>query len=106
MYKKYVHPCYDWYDKYYKQLDDNNFVSSQGDIVTMEQIAELVKHDQEKIDSGEYTDTLTDYGLLDSSEGEFVIKVYDQFESILKDIVSKKKDVLQLKRLTGVDFEI
>ena len=106
MYKKYIHPIYNWYDEEYKQLYENKWISSKGEIITAEEIAENVKHDQEKIDAGDYNTELTDYGFLDSTEQEFVLKVYEYLEVILKEILSKKTEILKIKQLTGVNFEI
>lgn len=106
MYKKYIHPVYDFYNEEYKQLDENRWISSKGKIITAEEIAEEVKHDQEKIDSGEYITKLTEYGLLDSTEQEFIIAVYDKFEDLSKTIVSTNIEIAKLKQITGVYFEI
>lgn len=106
MYKKYIHPVYNWYNEEYKQLDENVWISSKGEIITTEKIAEEVKNDQEKIDSGDYQTKLTDYGFLDSTEQEFVLKVYEQLEGILREILGKKTEILKIKQLTGVNFEI
>lgn len=106
MYKKYIHPVYDFYNEEYKQLDENRWISSKGKIITSEEIAEEVKHDQEKIDSGEYITKLTEYGLLDSTEQEFIIAVYDKFEDLRKTIVSTNIEIAKLKQITGVYFEI
>ena len=106
MYKKYIHPVYDFYNEEYKQLDENIWISSKGKIITAEEIAEEVKHDQEKIDSGEYITKLTEYGLLDSTEQEFIIAVYDKFEDLRKTIVSTNIEIAKLKQITGVYFEI
>lgn len=106
MYKKYVHPVYNWYNEEYKQLDENTWISSKGEIITTEKIEEEVKRDQENIDAGDYQTKLTDYGFLDSTEKEFVLKVYEQLEGILREILSKKTEILKIKQLTGVNFEI
>lgn len=106
MYKKYIHPVYNWYNEEYKQLDENVWISSKGEIITTEKIAEEVKNDQEKIDSGDYQTKLTDYGFLDSTEQKFVLKVYEQLEGILREILGKKTEILKIKQLTGVNFEI
>lgn len=106
MYKKYIHPVYNWYNEEYKQLDENKWISSKGEIITSDKISEEVKNDQEKIDAGDYNTKLTDYGFLDSTEQEFVLKVYEQLEGILKEILSKKTEILKIKQLTGVNFEI
>ena len=106
MYKKYVHPVYDWYNEEYKQLDENKWISSKGEIIAAEKTAEEVKNDQEKIDAGDYYNILTDYGFLDSTEQDFVLKVYEQLEGILKEILSNKTAILKIKQLTGVNFEI
>lgn len=106
MYKKYIHPVYNCYNEEYKQLDENVWISSKGEIITTEKIAEEVKNDQEKIDSGDYQTKLTDYGFLDSTEQEFVLKVYEQLEGILREILGKKTEILKIKQLTGVNFEI
>lgn len=106
MYKKYVHPVYDWYNEQYKQLDENKWISSEGKVITTEKIAESVKNDQERIDSGEYETKLIDYGFLDSTEQEFTISVYDKLKDLNKTIVSTNVEIAKLKQLTGVNFEI
>lgn len=106
MYKKYAHPCYSWNNEYYKQIDDNKFISSQGKIVDLEKIEEYIKNDKERIDSGDITPTVSTYGLLDSTEQEFVAKVYDNFEELHKNIVATKVQINKLKQITGVYFEI
>lgn len=106
MYKKYLHPCYDWYNEQYKQLDENRFISSKGEIVTMEKIAKSTKEDQLKVESGDYTTKLTEYGFLDSTEQEFVISVYGKLEELHKNIVSTNIEIAKIKQLTGVNFEI
>lgn len=107
MYKKYVHPCYSWNNECYKQIDDSNkFISSQGKIVELEKIEEYVKNDRERIDSGDITPTASTYGILDSTEQEFVSKVYDNFEELHKTIVSTKLQINKLKQITGVNCEI
>lgn len=106
MYKKYIHPVYDFYNEEYKQLDENRWISSKGKIITTEEIAEEVKHYQENIDSGKYSTKLTEYGLLDSTEQEFIIAVYDKFEDLRKTIVSTNIEIAKLKQITGVYFEI
>ena len=106
MYKKYVHPCYSWNNECYKQIDDNKFISSQGKIVDLENIEEYIKNDRERIDSGDITSTVSTYGLLDSTEQEFVSKVYDNFEELHKNIVATKVQINKLKQITGVYFEI
>lgn len=107
MYKKYVHPCYSWNNECYKQIDDSNkFISSQGKIVELEKIEEYVKNDRERIDSGDITATASTYGILDSTEQEFVSKVFDNFEELHKNIVATKLQINKLKQITGVNFEI
>lgn len=107
MYKKYVHPCYSWNNECYKQIDDSNkFISSQGKIVDLEKIEEYIKNDEERIASGDITPTASTYGLLDSTEQEFVSKVYDNSEELHKNIVATKLQITKLKQITGVYFEI
>ena len=107
MYKKYVHPCYSWNNECYKLIDDSNkFISSQGKIVELEKIEEYVKNDRERIDSGDITPTVSTYGILDSTEQEFVSKVYDNFEELHKTIVATKLQINKLKQITGVNCEI
>lgn len=106
MYKKYIHPVYDWHNEEYKQLDENIWISSKGKIITADKIAESIKNDQDKIDSGEYITKLTEYGLLDSTEQEFTISVYNKFEDLRKTIVSADIEIAKLKQITGVYFEI
>lgn len=108
MYKKYVHPCYSWNNEYYKQIDDdsNKFISSQGEIVDLKKIEEYIKSDRERIDSDEIIPTVSTYGLVDSTEQEFVSKVYDNFEELHKKIVATKVQINKLKQITGVYFEI
>lgn len=105
MYKKYVHPCYIWNNEYYKQIDDSNkFISSQGKIVDLKEIEEYIKNDRERIDSGGITPTVSTYGLLDSTEQEFVSKVYDEFEEMYKNIAATKVNINKLKQITGVYY--
>ena len=106
MYKKYVHPVYNWYNEQYKQLDDDIFISSKGEIVTMEKIAQSSKEDQLKVEAGDYETKLTEYGFLDSTEQEFTIAVYDKLEDLRKTIVSTNTEIAKIKQLIGVNFEI
>lgn len=106
MYKKYVHPVYNWYNEEYKQLDENTFVSSKGKIVTSESIAKETKHDHEKVESGEYKKDLTEYGLLDSTEVKFTSKVIENLEELHKTIIGNKIDIARIEQMTGVHFEI
>lgn len=108
MYKKYVHPCYSWYNEYYKQLSENELLSSKGELKTLEEINKLIKQDQERVYDGELeiSDHIKQYGLLDSSEQEFISNVYDRAEEIIKEIVSSKNELIKLKTLTGVNLEI
>lgn len=106
MYKKYVHPVYNWYNEQYKQLDDDRFISSKGEIVTMENIAQSSKEDQVKVETGDYETKLNEYGFLDSTEQEFTIAVYDNLEDLHKKIVSTNIEIAKIKQLTGVNFEI
>ena len=104
MYKKYVHPCYDFYNEQYKQVDDKTLVSSKGTIVSIKEIEESVKHDEEKLKSGEYETKLPAVGFLDSTEQEFISKVYERFEELHKNIVSTNIEIAKLRQLTGVYY--
>lgn len=106
MYKKYIHPCYSWYNEQYKQLDDDKFISSKGEVVTLDKINETIKHDVEKVKSGDYKAELDTYGLLDSTEQEFTNKVYDYFEELHKNILETNIKIAKLKHITGIYYEI
>ena len=88
MFKKYVHPCYDWSNKVYKQLNDEQFVSENGELITLDKLNEKVSKDAESVSRGDYNpkDGLL-YGLLDCDKYEFDIKAKESIAELNKQII-------------------
>lgn len=88
MFKKYVHPCYEWNNQLYKQLNDKQYVSANGELITLDKLNEKVSKDAESVAKGDYKpkDGLT-YGLLDCDRYEFDIKAKESIAELNKQIV-------------------
>ena len=88
MFKKYVHPCYDWSNQVYKQLNDEKFISAIGELITLDKLNEKVSKDAESVTKGDYKpkDGIL-YGLLDCDKYEFDIKAKESIAELNKQII-------------------
>lgn len=88
MFKKYVHPCYEWNSQVYKQLNDKQYVSVNGELITLDKLNEKVSKDSESVTKGDYKpkDGLL-YGLLDCDKYEFDIKAKESIAELNKQII-------------------
>lgn len=88
MFKKYVHPCHDWSNQVYKQLNDEKFISANGELTTLDKLNEKVSKDAEYVARGDHKpkDGLL-YGLLDCDKYEFDIKAKESIAELNKQII-------------------
>lgn len=88
MFKKYVHPCYEWNNQVYKQLNDKQYVSANGELTTLDELKEKISKDAESVSKGDYKtkDGLL-YGLLDCDKYEFDIKAKESIAELNKQII-------------------
>lgn len=88
MFKKYVHPCYEWNNQVYKQLNYEQYVSSNGELITLDELNEKVNKDAESVAKGDYKpkDDLL-YGLLYCDKYEFDIKAKECIAELNKQII-------------------
>ena len=106
MYKKYVHPCYSWNNKYLKVLSEDVFITSTGEIISIDVINKYIEDDIKKVKSGYYTPDVKSYGLLDSTKEEFIVRAYDNISELEQSIVKVKNEILRTKELLGINYEI
>lgn len=102
MYKKYVHPSYNWHNQYYLQIDENTLVDSNGEYHSLENIHSKVDRDLESVKNGQFETVVDTYGLLDSSKIEFESKVYDALKDMKVSITTSEMTIKKLQSLTGV----
>lgn len=102
MYKKYVHPSYNWHNKYYIQIDDNTLVDSTGEYHSLDDINSEVAKDIELVKEGKFETVVDSYGLLESSKVEFESKVYDTLKDLKVSITSSELNIKKIQTLTGV----
>lgn len=105
MYKKYVHPCYSWNNKYLKVLSEDVFITSTGEIISIDVINEYIENDVKKVKLGEYKSDVKSYGLLDSTKEEFIVRAYDNISELEQSIVKVKNEILRTKELLGINYE-
>lgn len=105
MYKKYVHPCYSWNNKYLKVLSEDVFITSTGEIISIDVINKYIENDIEKVKIGDYTPDVGSYGLLDSTKEEFIVRAYDNISELEQSIVKVKNEILRTKELLGINYE-
>lgn len=100
MYKKYVHPRYNWEDRLFKSINDEMLQDTHGKIVSVSSVLADVKEDKDKIEDGTFT-PVSSYveGFVDATKEEFVSKVYDHIASKKSSIAS---DQVELERLYGL----
>lgn len=102
MYKKYVHPSYNWNNKYYIQIDENTFVDSSGEYHSLEELNSKVSTDLESIKNGQFEPVNDTYGLLDSNKIEFESKVYEILKDLKVSITTSEMTIKKIQSLTGV----
>lgn len=102
MYKKYVHPSYNWQNKYYIQIDDNTLVDSTGEYHSLDDINSAVAKDIELVKKGDFETVAESYGLLESNKVEFESKVYDTLKDLKVSITSSELNIKKIQTLTGV----
>lgn len=102
MYKKYVHPSYNWHNKYYIQIDDNTLVDSTGEYHSLDGINSEVAKDIELVKEGNFETVVDSYGLLESNKVEFESKVYDTLKDLRVSITSAELNIKKIQSLTGV----
>lgn len=105
MYKKYVHPCYSWNNKYLKVLSEDVFITSTGEIISIDVINKYIEDDGKKVEIGDYTPDVKSYGLLDSTKEEFIVRAYDNISELEQSIVKVKNEILRTKELLGINYE-
>lgn len=100
MYKKYVHPRYNWENRLFKVINDELLQDTYGEIVTISSVLTDVTEDQDKIKNGEITPNSSFVnGFVDATKEEFVSKVYDHIANKKSSIAS---DQVELERLYGL----
>lgn len=102
MYKKYVHPSYNWHNQYYLQIDENTLVDSNGEYHSLKSINSKVDKDLESVNNGQFETVVETYGLLDSNKIEFESKVYDTLKDLKVSITTSEMTIKKLQSLTGV----
>lgn len=102
MYKKYVHPNYNWHNRYYIQIDENTLVDSSGEYHSLENINSKVAKDIEMVKSGQFETVVDTHGLLDSNKIEFESKVYDTLRDLKVSITNSEMNLKKIQSLTGV----
>lgn len=102
MYKKYVHPSYNWHNRYYIQIDENTLVDSSGEYHSLEKINSKVAKDLESVKNGQFETVVDTYGLLDSNKIEFESKVYDTLKELKVSITTSEMNIKKIQSLTGV----
>lgn len=102
MYKKYIHPSYNWQNKYYIQIDDNTLVDSTGEYHSLDDINSEVAKDTELVKEGKFETVADSYGLLESNKVEFESKVYDTLKDLKVSITSSELNIKKIQTLTGV----
>ena len=102
MYKKYVHPSYNWKNQYYIQIDENTLVDSIGEYHSLEKINSEVSKDLESVKNGQFETFVDTYGLLDSNKIEFESKVYDTLKELKVSITNYEMNIKKIQSLTGV----
>lgn len=105
MYKKYVHPCYSWNNKYLKELSEDMFITSTGEIISINTINGYIENDAKKVSIGDYTPDVESYGLLNSTKEEFIVRAYDNISELEQSIVKVKNEILRTKELLGINYE-
>lgn len=105
MYKKYVHPCYSWNNKYFKVLSEDVFITSTGEVISIDVINKYIEDDIKKVKNGDYTPDVKSYGLLDSTKEEFIVRAYDNISELEQSIVKVKTEILRTKELLGINYE-
>lgn len=97
MYKKYVHPRYNWENRVFKVINDELLQDTSGDIVTVSSVLDTVAEDKDKIQNGETTPNSSYvYGFVDATKEEFVEKVYNKIASKKSSISSDQVDIERL----------
>lgn len=102
MYKKYVHPCYDWHNLYLKELGNKTFVTDAGVIYSVGAINSKIIEDKNAVTSGDIEPKADQYGLLEINEAEFNSKVIETISDLKKKIVDCECSIEGIKSLTGV----
>lgn len=102
MYKKYVHPSYNWHNQYYIQIDENTLVDSSGEYHSLEKISSKVAKDLESVKNGQFETVVDTYGFLESSKIEFESKVYDTLKDLKVSITTSEMTIKKIQSLTGV----
>lgn len=102
MYKKYVHPSYNWHNKYYIQIDENTLVDSYGEYHSLEELNSKVDKDLESVKNGQFESFVDTYGLIDSNKIEFESKVYDTLKDLKVSITNSEMTIKKIQSLTGV----
>lgn len=102
MYKKYVHPCYNWNDLVLLQLDGKTFVDTKGKIYSMRELSDKLSEDKKKVESGDYEFTRNIYGIVDITEAEFKESVYEVLSTKKQEIISRDIDIKKIQSITGV----
>lgn len=102
MYKKYVHPVYNWQNKYYIQIDDNTLVDSTGEYHSLDDINSKIAEDVELVKEGNFETVSDSYGLIESNKVEFESKVYDALKDLKVSITSSELNIKKIQTLTGV----
>lgn len=100
MYKKYVHPRYNWENKVFKVINDELLQDTHGDIVSVSSILATVEEDKLKIKEGTVVSNSSyNGGFVEATKEEFVSKVYDHIANKKSSIAS---DQVELERLYGL----
>ena len=96
---KYIHPVYNWYDKVYKEIGKEVYLSPDGDIIHKNNILSHTKDDEDKAKPGRIYGILEDDG---SFELEFRKSLYNCIEEHENTICSSKLKITQLKEIGGI----
>lgn len=97
MYKKYVHPRYNWENRFFKVINDELLQDTHGEIVSVSSVLTDIKEDEDKIKDGTLIPNSSYVeGFVDSTKEEFVSKVYDHISNKKSSIAS---DQVELERL-------
>lgn len=102
MYKKYIHPKYNWYNKTYKQLDENCLISHTGEITTLDYLKLTVKKDEESFDPSERTEPK--YGIVEINELEYMDNVFEHIKDLKKNIADAEVELKKYCSLLGVEL--
>ena len=93
-YKRFVHPEYNWYNKTLKVINEDLFITSDGEIKTHDELISLI-----------HNMPIGEYGIIDddgSFELKFMNELLDNIATHEASIAKTKAVIMQLKNIGGI----